>query len=116
MALASNPFVPTSAAPATNAGVNPAIPIPDNCHTVVVLNPSAADSVLVGEAAAGTLLVAGTNAMSIPPGASLSLAIGTLSQRGPMDPVVAPGKGLIYGTTGAALTAQVLYLNAFGVI
>lgn len=116
MALSASPFVVTSAAPANNVSVNPGTAIPDNCHTIIVLNTSNATAGLVGRVAVGTALVAGTNAMTVPAGASLTLAVGTITQRGIMDPATIAGSGLTYGSAGGAITLQILYLSNFGVI
>jgi hypothetical protein len=113
MALSVSPFLATSAAPVSNAGVAPAVPIPDNCHTIIVLNTTAVAG-LVGQQTVGTLLVAGANAMSVPAGGSLTLAVGTFTQRGTMDAAVQPNSGLVYGSVGAGITLQVLYLCTFG--
>jgi hypothetical protein len=115
MALSASPFAVASASPASNVGVVPSASVPDNCHTVIVYNPSGATPGLVGRNASGTPLVAGVNAVSIPAGASLTLALGTIAQRGTMDPAVFGGSGLVYGTTGAvALPLQIAYLCSFG--
>ena len=52
--------------------------------------------------------------MSVPAGGSLTIAVGTLTQRGTMDAAVQANAGLVYGSVGAAIGLQVLYLCSFG--
>lgn len=107
MALSVSPFAVASATPFTNVAVAATVAVPDNCHSVIVYNPSTTTAGLIGQVGPGVPLVAGTNAVSIPAGASLTLAIGTISQRGTLD--------FGYGTTGVLpLPLQVLYLCSFG--
>ena len=113
MALSASPFLVASAAPVNNLGVAPTVAIPDNCHTIIVLNTTLVAG-LVGRASVGDALVAGTNAMSVPAGGSLTIAVGTLTQRGTMDAAVQANAGLVYGSVGAAIGLQVLYLCSFG--
>ncbi|NDC58549.1 MAG: hypothetical protein EBZ50_06955 [Alphaproteobacteria bacterium] len=113
MALSVSPYLVASAAPVSNVGVAPTLAVPDNCHTIIVLNTTATAG-LVGQQTVGTALVAGTNAMTVPAGGSLTLAVGTFTQRGTMDPAVQPNSGLVYGSVGAGITLQVLYLCTFG--
>jgi hypothetical protein len=115
MALSASPFLVASAAPVSNIGVAPSVAIPDNCHTVIVLNTTLVAG-LVGRASVGDALVAGTNAMTVPAGGSLTLAVGTFTQRGTMDAAVQPNAGLVYGSVGAAIGLQVLYICTFGPI
>jgi hypothetical protein len=108
--------VPTSFALATVAvsgtAVAPSTAIPDNCHTVVILNRGAGDG-LVGRAAPGAgALTEGTNATRIPANASLSLQLGTARVRGIMNNGDVAGSGLVYdGVGGTTPTFDILYLN-----
>ena len=57
MTISTNMFDATVAVVAVaGTSVVPTLEIPDNCHTVVILNPDATNTVLVGLAAAGGAL------------------------------------------------------------
>ena len=112
--LSSAPFSIARALPVSTTSVQPTTSIPDNCHTIIVLNTSAT-AALVGLATPGTVLAAGVSAMTVPAGASLTLAIGTITTRGIMDNVRVVGSGLVYASTAAvAVTLEITYLSAFG--
>ena len=109
MALSSSAFLVAEAVPVSNTALAATRSVPDNCHTVIVYNPSTTTAGLIGQVIAGTLLVAGQNAVTIPAGASLTLAIGTIAQRGVLD--------FGYGSAAVGpLPLQVLYLCSFGPI
>lgn len=112
MALSTSALAFTVAAVAApGTSVSPGTAVPDNCHTVLITNPSAAAVVgWVGQGAPGGALGAGT-AQRIPAGTTLSLAIGLSSDRGLFDP--AASRGLIFDASGA-LTLEVTYLCTFG--
>ena len=114
MALSAFPVVFANASAANTTAVAPTVPVPDNCHTVVVYNPTATDA-FVGRAAVGAALVEGTNATRLPSKSSITLAVGTLSQRGPMDEAVLVGSGLVYSSSIVGATAvDITYLCALG--
>jgi hypothetical protein len=114
MALSAFPVVFASAAAANTTAVAPTVVVPDNCHTVVLYNSSTNDA-LVGRAAVGAVLVEGTNSTRLPAKSSLTLAIGTLAQRGVMDEVALSGSGLVYSSTGLlAVTIDITYLCSLG--
>lgn len=96
----------------TNGG---AAPVPDNCHTILITNPSATLTLLVG---IGVPVVAaltpGTTAQRIGPGQTLTLAVGTLPLRGFIDPVLLAASGLRFDSIGGALTGEITYLNQMG--
>jgi len=108
MALTSQTLLVTSAAPATTAGVAPGTPIPDNCWQIILRNTGGV-VVLYGQAAVATVLVAGTNAATLPVGEAIVLPIGTVSARGTLDPAVAGATGLVYGAAAAA-TVEITYV------
>jgi len=65
---------------AAGTAVAPSVALPDNCHTLIAYNSGlAATAYLQFVPVAGSFAV-GT-AVAIPPQASITLAIGTLSQR-----------------------------------
>lgn len=81
---------------AAGTAVAPVVPLPDNCHTLILYNTSIAATVYAQFVpVAGSFSIA--NAVRIPPGVSITLAIGPLSQR----PV-----------TGAGVTYDQLFLDA----
>jgi len=114
MALSAFPVVFANAAAATTTAVAPTVVIPDNCHTVVLYNPTATDA-FVGRAAVGAVLAEGTNATRLPSKSSLTLAIGTLAQRGVMDEVLLSGSGLVYSSSIVGATSvDITYLCSLG--
>lgn len=108
MALTAQTIVATSAAPATNAGVAPGIPIPDNCWQIMLRNTGGV-VVLYGQAAVGTPLVAGTNALTLPINEGVVLPIGTVTTRGSLDPATVGATGLVYGAAAAAVV-EITYI------
>jgi hypothetical protein len=91
------------AAPGTS--VVPSIAVPDNCHTVIVLNqePPGGATVFVGNGAAGGALSLATGATPVPPASALALPIGARTARGgPAD--------FIYDAT-IATTVAITYVN-----
>jgi len=114
MALSAFPVAFASATAATTTAVAPTVVIPDNCHTVVLFNPTATDA-FIGRAAVGAVLVEGSNATRLPGTSSLTLAIGTLAQRGVMDEGILSGSGLVYSSSiiGAA-SVDITYLCSLG--
>lgn len=104
----------TSVGPVAGDGVTPA-PIPDNCRTVRVTNPDGANAVLVGIAVIGTALVVGVNAQRVRAASTMDFEIGTISQRGGLDPGAGHGElGFVYDAIGGAITAEITYLNTIG--
>lgn len=96
-------------------GTPAAFPVPDNCTTILVTNPNAAAIVgLVGIATAPAALTAGVNAQRIPPGTTLTLSIGTIANRGSMDPAAVTGGGLVYDSIGGAVTLEITYICQIG--
>lgn len=102
MALNAQTLAITSATPATTAGVAPGLPIPDNCWQITLRNTGGV-VVLYGQAATTTVLVAGTNAVTLPVGEAIALPIGTIGTRGSLDPAVGGATGLVYGAAAAAV-------------
>ena len=81
---------------AAGTPVAPSVTVPDNCHTVILFNTSlAATAYAQWVPVAGSFLLG--DAVRIPPQASITLAIGPLSQR----PV-----------TGAGILKDQLFLDA----
>ena len=81
---------------------------PDNCHTVLIYNSSATETLLVG---CNLAQVAGavTNGINIPPSSTITLAIGVQSERIKQLPSGGRISGFVYDGT-AALTAHVTYV------
>ena len=108
MAVATSPVTFTTAvvaAPGTSVAV--AAQPPDNCHTILVTNPSSTLTVLVGFATAPAALTAGSNAQRVGPGLTLTLALGTSAVRGFIA-------NLVCDAIGGAVTPEVTYLNRLG--
>jgi len=88
---------------------------PDNCHTVIIYNTDAANTLEVGVhlvqvGVVGALL----NPILVPPLGTIGLAIGTLSQRISQLQRIAPApillSGFVYNCVAAPLTANVTYV------
>jgi hypothetical protein len=115
MALSTSAIAFTTAAVAApGTSVSPGTAVPDNCHTVLVTNPSTTVVGLVGIGTAPTALTAGINAQRVPPGATLTLGIGTAQRRGFMNQATVAGSGLIYDSIGGAVTLEITYLSQIG--
>jgi hypothetical protein len=117
MSLTAQTLVCTSVVCPTALGVAPLIAVPDNCFTVIILNPAGNADVLMAQAAPGTALSQPGNATRIAAGSSLTLSIGTISERGVLafDPVVGT-TGFVYGSAGAPVTPTIMYLCSFGAV
>jgi hypothetical protein len=104
MALSSALIEATSAS-VTSPGtsVAPTITPKDNTHTLVILNPSTTATVLVGFGTAGAALPQASS-VNVLPNTSLSLSIGTLSQR------ASAGTDIIFDGTGA-VDVRIFYVN-----
>lgn len=83
------------------------IQVPDNCHTVLITNLDAANTILVQQAAAGAAL-APTSSLIVPTSGSASIVIGVQSDR-PTD-INTAGKRLVFDSTPAATTAYVTFV------
>lgn len=103
------PFLGTLAT-VVNAGtaVSPALAIPDNCHTVMVVNPTAAIGYVAWCDVAGNFLVA--TAVPVPAGASVSIAVGPKSKR-PQTGVGATADSLFFDASVNATVLNVVYVN-----
>lgn len=119
MAIAAQALTFTKAS-VTSPGtsVAPAVPVPDNCHTILIRNTDTGNDVYVGQGAPGGALdPAGStpNALRITPLSSLTLSLGTQRYRGILDQSVLTGTGLIFDASGGTPTVEITYLNALGV-
>jgi len=106
MAVSTKPFLGTVATvAAAGTPVQPPTACPENCHTLIVFNPNAAATLLVAFAvnAAGFVVA---DAARIPAGTSMTLAIGSVSQR----PTLA-GDLLFVDATVNGSTANITYVN-----
>lgn len=102
----------TSVQPVAADGATPA-PVPDNCYSILITNPSTTVVGLVGIGAPPTSLTAGVNAQRVPPSSTVTLGVGTRFRRGIIDQTQVAGSGLIFDAS-AALTLEVTYLNLMG--
>jgi len=117
MSLSSKTLVCTSVTCPSANGVAPVIPIPENCHTVIVVNPVGNADVLVAQAAPGTALTQPGNATRVAAGTSLTLGVGTSSERGILAYDAVNGNtGLVYGSAAGGVTPTIMYLCTFGAI
>lgn len=78
---------------------------PDNCHTILVTNPSDTVVGLVGFATAA--MTAGVNAQRVPPSSTITLALGTTADRNSITTFSAD-------SIGGAVTLEASYLNKNG--
>jgi hypothetical protein len=117
MSLTAKTLVCTTVVCPNANGVAPLIAVPDNCHTVIVLNPAGNPDVLMAQEAPGTALSQPGNATRIAAGSSLVLGIGTISERGVLAFDAAAGTtGFVYGSAGQAVTPTIMYLCSFGAV
>jgi hypothetical protein len=113
MAVARSVLTNAQALPVAAVFVAPNLPIPDNCISVALLNTSTTETALFGIGTPGGAAVAGTNCAPLLPGGAITLPIGGIAQRGPMDEGALTGSGICYAVTGAvAATVAIVYLNA----
>jgi len=89
----------------------PSVAIPDNCKSVLVQNIGANDC-LIGQLAAGpgAALVERVSGFRLLAGQSITIPIGTISQRGTMNNAVVIGSGLLYDGLVAPTTLDIMYL------
>lgn len=103
------PFQGTLATVVTaGTAVSPSLAIPDNCHTVIVVNQTAAIGYVAWCDVAASFLVA--TAVPIPAGASVSLAVGPRSKR-PQTGVGATADSLFFDASANATVLNVVYVN-----
>lgn len=108
MALSTSTRVNARASCAVGVSVSPSTVIPDNCHTVVLLNRSAAQTIIVGQGAAGFPIPDDGTNLAIPPSATLTLNVGVLSER------LTDLTDLIYDCDGATADCDLTYLCVSG--
>ena len=104
MALSTATRLNTRAACTAGTSVNPGTAIPDNCHTIVFLNRSAAQIILIGQGGAGAALADDGSNTVIPAAGSLTWLVGTMSLR--IDSL----QNLIYDCDGATANCDITYL------
>lgn len=88
--------------------VAPSVPVPDNCHTVLLLNRSANVGYCAWCDIAASLSTA--TAVIIPPGGAVSLAIGPRSKR-PQTGVGNVLDSLFFDASANATVINVTYVN-----
>lgn len=95
--------------------VVPTRPVPDNCHTILVSNPSdATNDGVVGQGSPGGALVPGDSGRRVEPGMTVVLALGTTANRGVMNQDVRAGSGLVYDGVGGSVTLEISYVSVVG--
>ncbi|MAH45645.1 hypothetical protein CMI37_07435 [Candidatus Pacearchaeota archaeon] len=94
----------------TVVGAKTALPVkvPDNCHTILIVNLSAADTVLCQQGVAGAGAIVPTTALIIPTNGSASVVCGTQTQR-PRSIDTATSE-LVFDSTPGATTVYVTYV------
>jgi len=116
MSLVAKTLVVTTVVCPSSNGVAPLVNVPDNCHTVIVLNPTGNPDVLMAQEVPGTALAQPGNATRIAAGSSLTLSIGTQAARGNLKYDVPTGTtGFVYGSgSGQAVTPTIMYICSYG--
>ena len=106
MALSTSTQVTTRAAvAAAGTSVAPGTPIPDNCHTVIFLNRSSAQIIVIGQGTAPAAVPDNGSNPVVPIGASLTWKIGVKTER--LDDLT----DMIFDTVGgAAADCDITYL------
>ncbi len=92
----------TATVAAVGTAVAALVDVPDNCHTMIIYNDDANNTLLIAN---GTLPVALAQAtsVSIPPQGSMTIAIGVLSKR-------VGGSNFIYDAVGGATVGRITYV------
>ena len=105
MAVTQNPSdgSQSTTTPGTSVAANPQ-PY-ENTHTIVILNNTAGTDAFV-RWQTGTAALTAANASVVPGGSSLTLSIGSVSQR-PTD----GASSLYFDSVGSACTLQITYIN-----
>ena len=96
---------------AAGTSVSPALAVPDNCHTVMILNASTTQSVLWGVGAPGGAITPGTNGMTLLPASGQTLAVQTLPHRSLLDQAQIAASGLIFDVPGGGVVPQVIQIS-----
>jgi hypothetical protein len=92
----------TSAACTAGTSVNPTGAVPDNCHTIIIYNESAANKIFVNTGTAGGALAEATS-VNVPSSSSMTIAMGVKSERvGAYD--------FIYDCNAGTATARITYV------
>lgn len=106
MARSSNLSDATSAlVAAAGTSVNPVLAVPDNCTEILILNTSSTNTLYVSCVVAAPDPLNKDTSTNIPPGGSVTLAIGTLADR--------PGPAsYVYDADAAPTFASITYKNA----
>ena len=110
MALSSSTLLGTRATIASaGTSVVPATALPDNCHTIVMLNRSATATIFLSAGTPGSAIADnGSQLATVPASASLTLAIGVLSER------VTRLDNLIFDSSAGAANVDITYLCVSG--
>ena len=87
---------------AVGTSVAPPQAVPDNCHTMIIYNDNASNSLIINTGSAGGALSQATS-VTVPPQGSLTLAIGVLSKRN-------GASNFIYDAVGGATVGRITYV------
>lgn len=108
-------FTPTSYAGAVTVVGASTLPtpagIPDNCRSILVTNVGLNDA-LIGQLAAGPggPLVERVSSTRLVAGASMTILVGTIGQRGTMNNAIVVGSELLYDSLVGVTTLDIMYL------
>lgn len=105
MSLSIKTLLPTTASATSTTTVVPTDAIPDNCHTIVIYNPDAANEVYVAETPAdGAAAIPVASATRIKPEAYFTMTIGTKTARVNNSTVFG------YSTSAGSISVNISYL------
>jgi hypothetical protein len=104
MALSTVTRLNTRAACTAATSVAPGTAIPDNCHTIVFLNRSATQIIIIGQGGAGAAIADNGASSVIPAAGYLTWIVGVLSLR--IDNL----QNLIYDCDGGTANCDITYL------
>tara|TARA_R110001592_G_scaffold142674_12_gene364952 strand:+ start:4747 stop:5106 length:360 start_codon:yes stop_codon:yes gene_type:complete len=96
------------------SGTRPTSLIPDNCHTIIIYNPDATNSVYVAIGATADVLVptgvGGSVPFVIPPSTSATINMGSSSIRPQSTPTASDQ--LIYQSSAGSIQVNITYISA----
>lgn len=105
MSVSSSPIIGTTASVTAGTAVVPLQAPFDNTHTIIIFNESTTQKLFV--AFTEEIAIAEANAVVVPTNSTLTLPIGTKSERPPIGT-------LKFDCDGGTITARISYLNGLG--
>jgi|11_taG_2_1085331.scaffolds.fasta_scaffold102791_2 hypothetical protein len=113
--IISDKFLFSTTVSATNAsGTRPSSLIPDNCHTVIIYNPDATNSVYIAIGSNADVLdptgAGGTVPFEVPPSTSATINMGSSSIRPQSTP--SASDQLIYQSSAGSIQVNITYICA----